>query len=65
MLVSLVGYLVAVDFVVFGGVRLLGTTLGDGPLLEIGDTWIWILTGTGFWISMSAGTGLLMDFLVW
>ena len=39
----------------------LGATLGHGPSLEIGNIWMWILVRTGFWISMSAGTGFLME----
>ena len=40
----------------------LGTTLGDGPPVDNGDTWIWILAGTDLRISMLVETGFLMDF---
>ena len=36
----------------------LGTTLGDGPPLDIVDIWMWILEGTCLWMLMLAGTGL-------
>ena len=77
MLASLGGCLVAADFLIIGAVGMLGTTLGDGstldiavylettlgdgPHLEISNIWMWILAGTGFWISMQVGTGFLMN----
>ena len=35
MLASLGGYLVAADFLIIGAAGLLGSTLGDGPPLDV------------------------------
>ena len=67
----------AADFLIIGAVGLLGTThgnwlsleiavelgitLGDGSPLEIDKIWMWILAGRGFWISMLAWTGFLIE----